>query len=684
MPCPAMRTAFTAAFLVGRFATLLGQTAAATAAAPTAANAPTNPTNPTNPTTPAPPAATAAPTSASGGDTVTEVTVHGSRLPSRDAGSDRVQAQEARGIPGTFGEPLQAVEALPGVSPMVSGLPYFYVRGAAPADTGYFLDGIPLPALYHIGPGPSVVPAPLLDHIDFFASNAPAEYGRYVGGVISAQTTEPSPVARGEGSVRLFDAAAFVETPLDDGRSSVLVAGRYGYPDLLLSIFAPNLTLGYGDYTTRLTRSLSPSDTISLFAIGGYDHEQDASQDLVPVSTQFHRVDLRFDHRWAAGSVRLATTFGYDSTSDIATGVPGETATSVSGRLRVELEQRFGDAMRLSAGADANGARSSFEVSGDPLESRSTSQVAGAYVDVRVRPVPWIEIAPGVRADAYLWSNTSAGAVDPKLTARVAFTPELTWVSTFGVAHQPPTYLFPVPGLIIDASQGLQRSDQMSEGVEATLPWSMKGRLTGFYNVVHNMNDFVSDCGTFAQACSAIDRVDGRTYGLEMRVERALSERLGGWVSYTLSRAERRIGDIPYLSPFDRTHVVSAVVRYDFGRAFSAGVRGTYYTGRPDFPTFAFGPETTFSAGPGQIAQHRLPPFYRVDLRADHRWELGRGRWLTAVAEFFDVTLAKEAIDFRCGLPLPTFLAAGGPSATCTAQQIGPIALPSIGLEGGF
>src|SRR5580704_1495214 len=227
--------------------------------------------------TPAAPAASSAPDSAPGaGDASapTEVTVHGSRLPSREAGSDRVQAQEVRSIPGTFGEPLQAIESMPGVSPMVSGLPYFYVRGAPPADTGYFIDGIPLPALFHIGPGPSVIPPPLLDRIDFFPSNAPARYGRFVGGVIAGETAEPSPTPRGEGSIRLFDASAMVETPFDEGRSSILVAGRYGYPDFLLSVFAPNLSIEYGDYTARITHALTRSDSISLFALGAYDREQ--------------------------------------------------------------------------------------------------------------------------------------------------------------------------------------------------------------------------------------------------------------------------------------------------------------------------------------------------------------------------------------------------------------------------
>ncbi len=578
-------------------------------------------------------------------------------------------------MPGTFGEPMQVVELLPGVTPMVSGLPYFYVRGAPPADTGYFIDGIPLPALFHIGPGPSVIPPPLLDRVDFFPSNAPARYGRYAGGVIAGETTAPSPVARGEASVRLFDASAFVESPLDGGASTALVAGRYGYPDLLLSIFAPSLSIEYGDYTARLTRALGRSDAISLFAIGGYDHEQDSSQNLIPVAAQFHRIDLRYDHRWATGSLRVATTFGYDRTSQLEPTGPSETVTSVSGRLRLELEQRFGQGAHLSAGMDANGARNSQDIPGAPVTVSGLAQVGGAYADIRVRPTSWVEVTPGVRFDVYQWTpTTSSAAVDPKLTVRVGLSPDVTWVSTFGIADQAPTVLLPVPGLLVDTARGLQRTYPMSEGIEAHLPLSVQGRVTAFYTVEQNMTDFISDCGTFARACTVVDRVDGRTYGVEVLVQRSLGQRLGGWVSYTLSRAERRIGAVPYLSSFDRTHVLSAVARYDFGHGVSAGLRGTFYTGRPDFPTFAYGTTTTFSAGPGQIAQHRLPSFFRLDARVDKRWSLGGGRWLTAVAEFFDFTLSKEAIDFQCQLL----------TSQCVAQRIGPVALPSVGVEAGF
>jgi hypothetical protein len=602
-----------------------------------------------------------------------EVVVHGAKLPSRDAASDRMQAQDARAVPGTFGEPLQAVESMPGVVPMVSGLPYFYVRGAPPANTGYFLDGIPLPALFHIGPGPSVVPSPLLDRIDFYPSNAPVQYGRFAGGIIAAETLPPSPVARGEASVRLFDASAFVESPLGDGATSVALGGRYGYPNVLLSVFAPSLSLQYGDYTTRIDHSLGPRDAIALFAIGASDNLVDSSQNLPTVSTQFHRADLRYDHVWAGGGLRVATTFGYDQTADLSPGGAQETATSYSGRLRLEVEHRIGAGARLSAGADVNGVRSTYGPPGGGQVAAMPSQFGGGYVDLRLRPASWVEIAPGIRFDAYRWPRARNTAVDPRLAVRMRASSGFTWVSTFGMADQPPTLIVPVPGYV-DASGGLQTTYQISEGVEARLPLELMGRVTAFYNLDRNMSDFVSDCGTFAEACNLVERVDGRTYGVEAFLERPLGERFGGWISYTFSRAERRVGTVEYLSPFDRTHALAAVTRYVIGRGWSAGARFTYYSGRPALPNFANNTATTFSATPGEFPQHRLPDFFRVDLRIDKRWALGGGRWIAAVAEFFDATLAEESVDYRCEAR----------TGHCVAQKIGPIALPSIGVEAGF
>jgi hypothetical protein len=512
-------------------------------------------------------------------------------------------------------------------------------------------------------------------------------------GDLAAPTFGGAP--RGVANVRLFDASAFVEAPLGDGGAwDVAAAGRYGYPSLLLSIFAPNLSLGYGDYTVRVAHRLGTSDTLSLLFLGGYDHETDTSGDLPPIDSQFHRVDLRLDHTWDTGRVRVATTFGYDRTAGTNINTAGQTDAATSTRLRMELVQRFGDTRQgatLLAGADASATHYTYAAASNGSTSAlGGDEMLGAYASLRVVLAPGVEVMPGVRIDDTHRPRTLPGGsgvtVDPRFSARVALTPDISWIATLGVAHQEPSYVLPIPGVVVSSTTGFQKVDQLAGGFEwSAKPVAMTVKLTGFYNAERDVSDFIAACGELL-SCGPVGSSDGRTYGVELLVRRDLTERLGGWLSYTLSRAERYLGNVPYLSPFDRTHELSAVLHYDLGGGFTAGVRATYYTGRPDFPTLDFsglggaalgglgsGGDAQIAFGPGQIAQHRLPSYYRLDWRVDKSWSLLAGRLrLTAVAEFFNTTLTKEAIEFLCN-----------PEAgRCSAQYVGPIALPSIGVEG--
>src|SRR5262249_3887419 len=105
-----------------------------------------------------------------------EVTVRGAREAS---GSVTVTRNEARELPGTFGDPLRAIEAQPGVIPIVSGSPSFFIRGAPPANVGFFIDGVDVPLLYHAFFGPSVIHPGLIDSVDLYRGAAPVEYGRF-------------------------------------------------------------------------------------------------------------------------------------------------------------------------------------------------------------------------------------------------------------------------------------------------------------------------------------------------------------------------------------------------------------------------------------------------------------------------------------------------------------------------
>ena len=183
-----------------------------------------------------------------------QVTVRGERVePGRSATLSRT---EVRQIPGTFGDPFRAIEIMPGVTPVVSGLPFFFIRGAPPGNVGYFLDGVRVPLLFHVGIGPSAVHPALISRVDLYPGGYPARFGRFSGGIVSGEVAPPATEAHGEGNLRLFDVGALAETPIANGKGAVLLGGRYSYTALAGGCPRPKAT-------ARPTSGGSPADFVT-------------------------------------------------------------------------------------------------------------------------------------------------------------------------------------------------------------------------------------------------------------------------------------------------------------------------------------------------------------------------------------------------------------------------------------
>jgi hypothetical protein len=293
----------------------------------------------------------------------------------------------------------------------------------------------------------------------------------------------------------------------------------------------------------------------------------------------------------------------------------------------------------------------------------------------------------------------------------------LRLLSAFGIAHQPPAFVIPVPGVAPGGlSGGLQTAVQESAGFEVDVGQGTIATATVYNNGFYNMSDALSvsqptisgcppgsfpadslagdrgsqptggggtcgprfpagtvgtdrsggggqasqSAGDIATAQAFETRSRGSAYGLELFIKRKLTKRLGGILSYTLSRSTRTVGNETFIAAFDRTHVANAAVAYDLGKHWRAGVRVTFYTGLPAAPN------------PTDPGETRLSPFFRLDLRLEKRWQLSKRWWISFVAEWMNATLSKEAVGTNCTL------------SGCTEVTIGPVTIPSLGVEGGF
>jgi TonB-dependent receptor-like protein/TonB-like protein len=583
-----------------------------------------------------------------------------------------IPRSETQFVPGAFGDPFKIVEALPGMAPWLSGLPYYYVRGSPPENVGYFVDGIRIPLLFHVGPGPSTIAPALVDSVDLFPGAYPARYGRNAGAVIAGETTTPrTDSARGEFGARVYDANAFVETPYDSGKGTLLAAARYSYTGLLTSIIVPKYSLGYWDYQFRVTHRLGDSDTLGLFLFGAHDELHYLNQPTFNI--EYHRDDLRYDHPIQGGNVRVAWTFNYDDTLTALQTDTGAGATAaqkgVGWRLRTEVDERVSKQARIRAGADIGSTKYAVD-SFPPIDGFAGEQgphtdiEGGFYGDVVWRPSGPIEVVPGIRLDGYRTREQTTWAPQPRLATKIRLLPSLAWVSALGTAHQEPTEEVFVPAKLPNPiDQSSQTIYQFSEGAELKLPSSLQARVAGFYS--RELAEHI--LGTN-------DSAIGQSEGLEVFVRRDFTERLGGFVSYTLSRTVSTGNGVTERVSWDRTHVLSVVVGYDLGGGWRVGSRLFLESGRPfqavcvEYCSGSPGHAPVMYAPPGN-----LPAFWRLDARVEKKWIFRGGQWLTASLECFNVFDKAEPTSDQYV-----------PGQGVAVEYQSPIILPSLGLEAGF
>lgn len=622
-----------------------------------------------------------------------EVVVTGDRAP---PGAASVSRSEARQLPGAFGDPFRAVESLPGVTPVVSGLPHFFIRGAPPGNAAYFLDGIRVPFLFHAGLGPAVVHPALVDRVDVHPGPYPARYGGVTGGVVAGETRRDERRLHGEAGVRLVDASALAEAPILGGRGAALAGGRYSFAGPVLSLFAKDTSLSYWDYQARVAVDVGRDDRISVFAFGSSDYlaTREDDREVPVIDTRFHRLDLRYDHVGTDGTqVRYAVTLGHDHTrgdtgyasrlgADSGTSSDVREVTTRSIATRVEAAVPAGEHVTLRGGAragldDYDVADTGAEAGGQSPEGsylsstiRSRTDLAiDAWTDASLRPSRKLEVVPGLRAALYASDGATAVAVEPRLSARFQVSPRVALLHALGVAYQPPTFVAALPGFqIAGLRRGLQRAVQASYGVEVLLASRTTATATVYRQMFSNMSDALGNRSSSLSGYErrAEARSEGVATGLELSVRRSLTQALGGIVSYTLSTSTRRVGNDTFPSAYDRRHVLSAALSHALGRGVRAGARAVYYTGSP------VSDKGVDPLGRPYQVPDRLPAFGRIDTRVEKRWPMADGGHVSLVLEVQNVTLAKETVDYDCD------------PEGCRPKTVGPVTIPSVGVEAAF
>jgi len=662
-----------------------------------------------------------APKPAAGG---TDIVVLGKKPP-REVTVHTLEQRELSRIPGTNGDALKAVQSLPGVgrSSGLSGA--LIVRGAAPQDTLVFLDGVPIPIIYHFGGLSSVVPTEMLEKLDFRPGNFSARYGRAMGGIVEvSRQAAGSP----DGKVHALAQADFIDArfiargpiPWLNGWSFV-VGARRSYLDLWL---APLLSARGGISTApryydwqafverkwesaRFSIGLYGSDDALAIYRDTINTRNPASSGDIGLHTGFGRVQAAFDADLSKSiHFRNVAAYGWN----VRSFQSGQTTIDVTERPfveRGELSIKLAKGYFLHVGADVlyTSSHSSLTVP----ESRGPGQPsAGAsplvsedlergwfypafYTELELQLTKRFRVVDSFRVDYS--SNSRKLDASPRVSFRYDLVPgddrlegrecrgaictpanRTTVKGGYGVFVQPPqpnetSDVFGTPGLLSN------RSVHTSMGIEQTIGKRFELSVEGF----HKSLDRVVVRLPASDGGSKYANIGlGRVIGAETLLRYKPDARFFGWIAYTLLRSERQ--DAPdaevYLSRYDQTHILTILGSYRIGGGWELGARfrlvsGNVYTpclgGAQDAVTGSYSciPATTRN-------DERLPIYHQIDLRLDRHWYFAQWQ-LSAYLDLYNAYNRQNAEGISYSFDYSQKI-----------YQTGLPLVPSLGVRGEF
>lgn len=149
--------------------------------------------------------------------------------------------------------------------------------------------------------------------------------------------------------------------------------------------------------------------------------------------------------------------------------------------------------------------------------------------------------------------------------------------------------------------------------------------VEGYYKRLLNQIDYKDGADVFSN--NAIESQllvgIGRAYGVEFCFKKH-KEKFTGWLSYTLSRTERRINGINhdnwYAARYDKTHDIAIVICYDLNKRFEMSANWVFSTGNAvTLPTGKYYIENEIVWMYSERNGYRMPNHHRLDIMAKYK-----------------------------------------------------------------
>ena len=430
------------------------------------------------------------------------------------------------------------------------------------------------------------------------------------------------------------------------------------------------VTPAYFDYQLKAERSWD-RQRFELFAFGARDglkvsrasSGEDADMNLA-TSFTFHRFQIRHLYFGERFTLESALVPGFlrgrseDGSQDLATS-HNASGDIYSLQWRETATMRLTDWLTLRGGIDHLLTHFEFATL-DPMSNlgrryptpltmdartqslwkQQTSFAEQAYwTELVWRPTDHLTVTPGLRAADLVIATAQRFVLEPRLAARWQATPRTHFTAAGGIYRKLPD-LF--SGLLLEGigqpKLDAERAVHSVVGVERGLG-PLETKVNGFYvrrDRLPSPTDEVEVHQGKAQPVLFRSDGRGRSYGVELLLRLPADEerRFSGWVAYTLSRSYRsdrrgfasggseflvadpttpRQGNLAtqsheVLSPYDQTHNLTAVGRWELPWNTSLGFRFQLVTGNPTTPLHQGQAYYDADSDRYQVRRARSPP----------------------------------------------------------------------------
>ncbi|MGZ3937399.1 MAG: TonB-dependent receptor [Flavisolibacter sp.] len=562
----------------------------------------------------------------------------------------RLTTEEIKANPGGNFDISKVIQSLPGVGGGVGGGSFrndIIIRGGAPSENVFYLDGIETPVINHFstqgsGGGPQgILNVSFIEEVKLSTSAFDARYDNALSSVFQfRQKTGNS--NRLQGNIRLSgtEVAATFDGPLSN-KTTFLASARRSYLEFLFKTLDLPIRPNYWDFQFKTSTRIDNKTSLTFLGIGAIDEFRFAAPKNATPEKLYALNSSPNINQWTytvGATLKRLINNGYwnlslsrntldntvDKFMDNQKPVEAERtlyirSNETENKLRLDVTKNKGD-WKITYGLVAQWVQfdnkfdqvfrpelkdSMGNVVQPKTEFKSTTQKNflryGAFIQAGRRLFnDRVALSGGVRADANSLENGEQNPLkqlSPRVSGSYALSQKMNVSLSYGLYYRLPSYTqiayADASGVLLNPGQYI-RSTHAAGGFEYLPNSDFRMTAEGFYKWYGEYPVSITDGISLANKGTEFGAIGnepvvqngkGRAYGFELFVQKKLTRHFFGLLSYTFYRSEFTGLNGKYApATWDNRHLLSYTMGYKMSKDWEIGLKFRYQGSAPYTP----------------------------------------------------------------------------------------------------